>query len=500
MQLLKISKTALSRMSKAKVIILFSQLRKAFLLEIENKTRKIEELSQRIETLEREKDTDKRKAINKESNQPSSKKPEWDKDGNPKTRKKSRQKGRKKRPGCGNKKKDAIVADETNYNPLNQCPDCGKDLTYQEASEQPTRIVEDIIEPPNKAIIFKEIQERKWCSTCKKIVSSKTEKALPGSDIGLNTLIITAYFWVITAMSLPNIKGFLSSFMKLTISTAGLSQSMIRLSEIFNPIYDEILEDVKAGFAIWADETGWRIKGKLWWLWVFANKRSAYYWPDKSRGGCVVEKILGKIFLGVLITDAWGAYKAIICQKQTCMAHIFRKIRKFIEAYPHYRSILKFYLKLRRIIRDGVKLQKIRADIGERVYQRRLKLLKNRLEKILKWKNPNPILLEIIKKVRRQKKYILTFVEYEGIDHHNNYGEYIIKKGILKRKVSGGSMSIAGANAYACIQSIAQTCQLRGISFFDFLRVTLIHYIRHGKPMLLSEYEIQQKQKLKMAA
>lgn len=487
-------------MSKAKIIILFFQLRKALLLEIENKTKKIENLSKRIEQLEQEKDTEKQKDINKESNKPSSKKPEWDKDGNLKTKKKSRQKGREKRKGCGNKKKNDIVIDEINNNILNQCPTCGKDLTSQEASEQPTRIVEDIIGPPNKTITSKEIQARKWCSTCQKIVSSKTEKALPCSDIGLNTLILVAYFWVITAMSLPNIKRFLTGFMKLTISTSGLSKSMIRLSEIFKPIYDEILEDVKNGFAIWADETGWRIKGKLWWLWIFANKRSAYYWPDKSRGGCVVEKIIGKIFLGVLITDAWGAYKAIVCSKQTCMAHIFRKIRKFIEVYPHYRSIMKFYLKLRRIIRDGVKLQKLRTNIGELVYQRRLKLLKNRLEKIVNWKNPNPILLEIIKKVRRQKKYILTFVEYDGIPNHNNYGEYIIKKGILKRKVSGGSMSIAGANAYACIQSIAQTCHLRGISFFDFLRVTLIHYIRCGKPMLLSEYEVQQKQKSKIAA
>ena len=500
-EIINLRKNVMEKISKAKIIIIFFQLRKALLLEIEEKTQEIESLSKQVEKLKQEKDEKKQKDINKEANQPSSKKPEWDKDGNLKKKKKDRKtKKRKKRKGCGNKKKNDLVPEETNHNPLNQCPDCGKDLTSHEISEQTTRIVEDIIEPPNKTIVSEEIQERKWCSTCNKIVSSKTEKALPGSDLGLNTLILAAYFWVVTAMSLPNIKRFFASFMKLTISTSGLSKLMIRLSKIFRPIYDDILEDVKTGFAIWADETGWRIKGKLWWLWIFANKRSAYYWPDKSRGGCVVEKILGKIFLGVLITDAWGAYNAIICSKQTCMAHIFRKIRKFIEAYPHYRSVLKFYLKLRRIIRDGVKLQESRATIGELVYQKRLKLLKNRLEELLKWKNPNPILLKIIEKVRRQEKYILTFVEHDGVPHHNNYGEYIIRKGVLKRKVSGGSMSKVGAIAYACIQSIAMTCHLRGISFFDFLRITLIHYIRTGKPMLLSEYEVRQKQEWKLTA
>ncbi len=59
----------------------------------------------------------------------------------------------------------------------------------------------------------------------------------------------------------------------------------------------------------------------------------------------------------------------------------------------------------------------------------------------------------------------------------------------MKRKMSDGSMSAEGARAYACIQSIAMTCQLRGISFHRFLKASLVCYIRTGGPMLLAEYE-----------
>jgi transposase len=255
------------------------------------------------------------------------------------------------------------------------------------------------------------------------------------------------------------------------------------------PVYEEILNDVKQGAKIWADETGWRVKGKLWWLWIFANERSAYYWTDKTRGGAVVERLLGEVFFGILIVDGWHAYTKIVCDRQTCMAHIFRKIRAFIDAFPQYRSIMKFYLKLRRIIRDGEKLQAARDGLSELVFQRRLKALKKRLDVLLEWKNPNDTLKEVIKKVRRQKEHILTFIKHEGAPHHNNYGEYIIKKGVVKRKMSGGSMSAEGARAYACIQSIAMTCQLRGISFHRFLKASLVCYIRTGRPMLLAEYE-----------
>ena len=75
-----------------------------------------------------------------------------------------------------------------------------------------------------------------------------------------------------------------------------------------------------------------------------------------------------------------------------------------------------------------------------------------------------------------------------GCPSHNNYGEYIIRKGVLKRKISGGSMAPRGAQAYAILISIAQTCHLRKMSFPLFLPASLRHYCRTARPLLLSEY------------
>ncbi|MDP3706108.1 MAG: IS66 family transposase [Legionellaceae bacterium] len=428
--------------------------------------------------------------INNTVNQPSSKQPEFNKDtGVDPNKKKKRKKKRTGRVGAGNRAKPA--PDIVNQNPLIACPDCQTDLTAQPVVESQSRIVEDIPPIPEKTIVSEEIQERKWCPTCAKVVASVSEAALPRSDIGLRSLCLVAYLWVVSAISLPGIAAFLNSFFRLRVSTAGLSRMMIRLGNIMAPIHDEILNDVKGGSIIFADETGWRVKGVLWWLWIFANKRSAYYWPDRKRSGAVVAQLLGDLFSGVLVTDAWYAYMKIICAKQTCMAHILRKIRKFRDAYPEHYCIVQLHQKLRRILADGERLQLARKEIGEEVFMRRLALLKVRLQKLLDWPEPNDILKDIIAKVARQQPYILTFVEHEGVPNHNNYGEYIIKKGILKRKVSGGSMSEEGVTAYAVLQSIAQTCHLRGLSFTGFLTASLLHYIRTGIPLLLSQYELQ---------
>jgi len=483
------SKTKLNKLTKSELIQIILKQREVFDFQTDEKEKRIAELTEQLARLNNEQEDQKEKARNFKTNQPSSKKPEWDKDGNLKSKLDKKGKKRKKRLGCGNKSKSTLKPDHINCITLDACPECSNNLKNKVGRNNPSRIIEDIVPPEKKTSVFEEITESKWCKRCKKMVSSKSEKALPGSDYGLNTTIEMAYLWVMCSLSLPNIQSFFIVFKTCKIATAGISKMMIRLSNILEPVYEEILEDVKQGAIIWADETGWRVKGKLWWLWIFANKRSAYYWPDENRAGSVVERILGQIFYGLLIVDGWKAYNNILCAKQTCMAHIFRKIRAFIDDYPQYRSILKFYLKLRKIIRDGEKLQKKRHDLEEVIFQRRLEKLKERLHDLLTWKNPNTVLEDVIKKVQRQKDHILTFIEHDGAEHHNNYGEYIIKKGVLKRKISGGSKSEEGFRAYASLQSIAMTCQLRKISFTNFMKESLIHYIRTGKPMLLAEYE-----------
>lgn len=484
-------RSALNNASKRKLIDMVLSLRSELNHAKEESNRTICLLQKTLSEKESELEKLKKSVINQTVNQPSSKQPEFNKKTTSKTdeKKKKKRKSHKGRKGAGNRQKpnpDVFV-----HNELNHCPQCQTDLSDASVIDTQSRIIEDIPPIPEKTIVSQEIQERKWCPTCAEIVSASSEAALSKSDIGLRALCLIAYLWVVSAISMPGITAFLKNFFCMTISTAGVSKMMIRLAKIMNPVYDEILQDVKGGMMIFADETGWRVKGVLWWLWIFANKTTAYYFPSKLRSSAVVENILGTVFSGVLITDAWYAYMKIVCVKQTCMAHILRKIRKFRDAYPQYYTIIIFYKKLRRILLDGEKLKSMRNEIDEERFSRRLNLLKERLRELLACKNPNNILQEIIAKVRRQEAYILTFVEHDGVPNHNNFGEYIIKKGILKRKVSGGSMSEEGVMAYAIIQSIAQTCYLRNISFLQFLKSSLVHYIRTGAPLSLKEYESQ---------
>jgi len=253
-------KAGLLILPKAKLIAIILEQRKEARILLEEKEKRITELKRQLAKLQDEVDKEKAeqkiKEINKHVNQPTSKKPEWDKDGNPTPATKGQKKKRKKRPGCGNPGKSGLRPDETHFIPLASCPCCGKDLGGMKGKADSGRIVEDIPSPAEKTTVFEEVTETKWCDQCKKMVSSTSEKALPGSDIGLNALIEMAYLWVMCALSFPKIRDLFINFKTLKMSTAGISRIMIRLSKILQPVYEEILNDVKQGTKIWADETG----------------------------------------------------------------------------------------------------------------------------------------------------------------------------------------------------------------------------------------------------
>lgn len=483
----------LRTLSKQGLLQVINILRKEY-VDIEEKNyiliKKIEELEAENNQFKSEQIKQKVREVNKTVNQPTSKQPEWETKGvgnDGKGKKKGR--GHKGRKGAGNKPKNLIVTDQETAK-VEICDFCGKDLSNQPALESANvRIIEDIPEIPIMLKVIEVKQEKKYCSHCKKVVTASSELALPNADIGLNTTISIIYLW--TAMCLPftRISEYLKIFFGQKISTSGLSNHIIAVSKIIKSVYAEILEDVKKANIIHADETGWRVNGDNWWLWVFGTIDSVFYTIDKSRGSEVVRRVLGEIFVGVLVVDGWTAYLYLLCKKQSCMAHLLRKIRKLHDKFPELSSVYKFYIKFRKILRDGERLQTKREEVGEIVFKRRLNKLHTRLDDLLKWENPNTILKEIIEKVERQRPRILTFVENPGVPCHNNFAEYLIRIGVLKRKISFGSKSAKGADAYAILLSIYSTCKLRKISFVDFMKTSLKHYIRIGKPMLLKEYQ-----------
>jgi hypothetical protein len=182
---------------------------------VHNMAKDLIALSEEVRHLEAQLAKDKESRVNNSTNEPSGKKPEWEKGKGPDP-KPTRPNGKKGKPGgrrtgSGNRGKKDLTPDQQAHNELSRCVDCGTDLTSQKPVDANKRIIEDIKPPAEKSVVIEETSDRKWCPTCQKIVSARSELALDGSDIGLNATVLMAWLWVVPALSLPNIVAYLSS-------------------------------------------------------------------------------------------------------------------------------------------------------------------------------------------------------------------------------------------------------------------------------------------------
>ena len=67
------------------------------------------------------------------------------------------------------------------------------------------------------------------------------------------------------------------------------------------------------------DETGWKVAGRLHWLWVAATPETTVYAIQPGRGYAEAVALLGADYAGVLVRDGWAPYRRFTqAAHQTC--------------------------------------------------------------------------------------------------------------------------------------------------------------------------------------
>ena len=117
-------------------------------------------------------------------------------------------------------------------------------------------------------------------------------------------------------LSFGKIQKLLLAQYQLDVSRGVLSEIVSRTAKKFGNAYEDIKSMLLEQSHLHADETGWRVNGNNHWLWSFSNDDVSFYKIDPTRSQDVVKNVLGEVFRGVLITDFYGAYNKIDCQKQ----------------------------------------------------------------------------------------------------------------------------------------------------------------------------------------
>lgn len=400
---------------------------------------------------------------------PSGQIPPYQKAPTPKSKKKSRPGARDGHEGAHRAEPEKI--DRTDSHTICTCPHCEGPVTELRGDDKKPlirrRIIEDIV-PSEPEVVAHDIHQY-WCTSCKTKVEPCVTEALPGSRLGLRVVITTAIQHFLMGLSISKITGMLASEHGMHVTNGGLVDAWHRLAEILNDDYDRLGEMVQEAGYIHADETGWRVNGKTYWLWCFCNKLIAFYVIDRSRGSRVALDVLGEFFKGTLIADFYAAYKLIHSRQiQRCLAHLLREFKKIRAKHPRDLSeeYVSFERRIKRLVKHAIKFA-ARGDLDPPKRKEGRARLEARMQKIIAEKTSSPHVRRLADRLSKHRDSIFVFVTDPDIEPTNNWAELNIRFAVMMRKTSFGNQSERGARTQEILMSLLRTAKLRGENVID---------------------------------
>jgi hypothetical protein len=358
----------------------------------------------------------------------------------------------------------------------------------QRCQRRRTRTIEDIpeeIEP----VITEHTIWRDYCPKCKKHVEPVVPDAMPGATLGHHVIALTAWLHYGLGITIDQIVDILGYHLQTKLTPGGLIDAWCRLAEVLEGWYEQIGELAKKSAHLHADETGWRVSGQTYWLWCFANGQVCYYLIDRCRGSPALQTFFTEAFEGVLITDFWSPYESVCAEdRQYCLVHLLRELEKVDDDNDsaEWRAFAK---KLRRLLRDGIRLRK-RPDFAPGRFQSRVDRLNARLAQLAAEEPLDGDTRRLTNRLRRHAEYIFTFLDYADVPFENNLAERQIRPAVILRKNSQSNRSPRGAATQATLMSVYRTLKLRGLNPTKTIANALRTYLTTGTLPLLPDAAI----------
>lgn len=344
---------------------------------------------------------------------------------------------------------------------LKKCNICGNKVEIVEIRE---RIVEEIVRP--RLLVKKYMIPRGYCRHCKKIVETKPVDVLPNSRFGLKFgLFVTALRS--KGITLGKINGILSMCYSIKLTKKTICDTTEKVAKYLGPVYEEFIDEIRNSPSVNADETPWNMDGNNWWNWVFKTIDTVIYKITDNRSSDTPESILTDSFDGVLGTDGFIAYDKLKCKRQQCWVHIIRRLDEILERKPPpTQEFVRFAEKLKKIEKRAVDIWKQKLPEEIRIENRHKS--EKKIMDLCSMTYTDNKCKTFVKFLNKHKHELFTFLEYEGVDWHNNSAERAIRPSVIIRKNTYGNRSPEGIRTQEIIMSVAETCKLRNEEFMSW--------------------------------
>ncbi|MEW6406666.1 MAG: IS66 family transposase [Chloroflexota bacterium] len=273
-------------------------------------------------------------------------------------------------------------------------------------------------------------------------------------------------------VSYGKVSGFLKEVFHLNITRGAWQQADQRLTLQAQPIYEGLVEALRACTVVHGDETGWRIGALSAWLWVFASQKLTVYTIATSRGHEVVLDILGKEFKGVLVSDCFLAYNHHELEdwlKQKCLSHLLKDLKELTET--KVRGAVRFAREVKDLLQSALALKTQKEQLSTEQYAQQASALEARLDELIDAKRQltDPDNARFAKRLRKHRQHILRFLYVDELEATNNLAERQLRPAVITRKTNGCNRTRPGAQAHAILGSVLATCRQQSIPVLEYL-------------------------------
>ena len=403
-------------------------------------------------------------------------------------RRRPRRPGRKPGRDYGHRGQRAVptVVHETHDVPLPPtCPACG-DLVHE--THVAAQYQEDL--PPVRPVVRRFDVHIGRCRGCQRRVQGRhalqTSDALGAAavQLGPHTIALAVSLNKQFGLSFGKIATVLRTRFALHLTPSALVRALHRAAAQSEPTYAALCETVRASPVVVPDETGWKVRGLLHWLWVFATASTTVYRIRRGRGFRDAASVIGADFAGGLGRDGWAPYRQFTnAFHQTCLGHLLRRCRTLQHDHPRAR----FPARIARILQHALEVRNRRAagtisahgvDVARgHLFNQVLDLLED------------PGAIEEIQRFARhltvELPALFSFLVDPRLDATNWRAEQALRPAVITRKMcGGGNRSRRGADTQQMLASILRTAHQRGLDATEVLTTLL----RAPKPIVSPQF------------
>jgi transposase len=371
---------------------------------------------------------------------------------------------------------DAVV----NHIP-DACPDCGMALDAGMTIGFQKRQVFDLPKP-QPICVTEHRAHRCRCPKC----GTQAQAVFPdgvAAPVQYGSLIAAMVTYLHTWHFIPEdrLAELMKDIFGVDLATATIATMVGNKATNLAGLAETIGEHAKKAPVKHADETGYRVSGKLQWLHVLTTCLLTFYKVAQRRGDIITD------LTGIVVHDHWHCYFTLTgVLHALCNAHHLRELKALIEIEKESWAATMFrFLQLAchaanlsrrrqqplkpsfllwlssrydRIVAAGLAfheaLPPLEPPVGTRKKRGRVK---------------RRVGHNLLIRLRDHKEDVLRFLTDPRVPFTNNLAEQAVRMMKVRLKISGSFRTMAGAHAFVTIRSVLATARKQGWNILETL-------------------------------